>query len=89
MATAREVAEWMTELVLSQNYLEQEQVVYEIATKFGDEHVYQNENGNLAISPKVLREFRKLTEATVVWEGGEKLWRKRTADDNLGRRVAD
>jgi hypothetical protein len=32
--------------------------------------VYENENGNLAINRQVLKEFRKLTEKTVVWERG-------------------
>jgi hypothetical protein len=44
----------------------QETVVYEILDRFGEEFVYDNENGNLAIARPVLKEFRKLTEDSVV-----------------------
>ena len=69
--------------------LYQENVVYEIATEFGEEFTYLNANGNLAIDKKVLREFRKLTEATVVWERGERMWRKRIESDPPGSRQVD
>jgi hypothetical protein len=44
----------------------QEEAIEEIESKFGAEFVYENENGNLAINRQVLKEFRKLTEKTVV-----------------------
>jgi hypothetical protein len=87
--TPLEVAQWMRDKVLSENYMYQEDIVYEIAQKFGEEYVYDNENGNLAISKKVLKEFRRLTEETVVWERGERCWRKREPSDDPDRRQAD
>lgn len=86
MATPREVGEWMAAKVLDDDYLYQEQVVYEIAEKFGDEHVYQNQNGNLAISKSVLKEFGKITEGSVVWERGGRFWRKRQPNDDPNKR---
>jgi hypothetical protein len=69
--------------------LYQEVIVYDIAQNFGDEFVYTNQNGNLAISRRVLEEFRKLTEATVVWERGERMWRKREPYDPPNKRQVD
>jgi hypothetical protein len=80
-----DVAEWMVEQLKEEDPLYQEVVVYEIQERFGDEFVYENENGNLAISRKVLSEFRKRTERNVVWERGERLWRKREEYDGDGR----
>jgi hypothetical protein len=87
--TPREVAEWMLEEIKGTGYLYQEDVVYEIASKFGDEFTYINQNGNLAIDKQVLREFRELTESSVVWKRGEKLWRMREDYDPPGKRQAD
>jgi hypothetical protein len=66
-------------------YLYQETVVYEIKAQFGSKFTYGNENGNLAIDRKVLREFRKLAPDTIVWERGDRCWRKRQASDEPGR----
>ena len=46
---------------------------------------YRNENGNDAISEDVLKEFRKLTEHTAIWERGERMWRTRRDKDKAGR----
>lgn len=89
MATPLEVAEWMRDKVLSENYMYQETVVYKISDKFGEQHVYQNDNGNLAISRKVLAEFRKLTKDTVVWERGERCWRKREKYNDPNKRQVE
>ncbi len=67
--------------------LYQESIVHDIATEFGEEFTYLNANGNLSIDKKVLREFRKLTEATVVWKRGDRMWRKRMESDPPGRQI--
>jgi hypothetical protein len=89
MITPQIIAKWMAEKLEREKYIYQEVVVYEIASKFGDEFTYTNANGNLAIDKRVLREFRKLTEKTVVWERGEKLWRFREDYDQPEKRQAD
>jgi hypothetical protein len=66
-------------------YLYQADAAFEIEERFGSEFVYVNDNGNLAISRKVLAEFRELTADIVVWERGERLWRLREAHDQPGR----
>jgi hypothetical protein len=89
MNTPKEVAEWMLTELRRTKYLYQDTVVYDIANKFGNEFTYINENGNLAIDKQVLRAFRKLTENSVVWERGERLWRMREDYDPQGRRQVD
>ena len=85
MATPREVADWMLEQLKRDDTLHQESAVGDIEDEFGDEFVYENENGNLAISKPVLAEFRKLTGRTVIWSRSERLWRFRERHDEPGR----
>jgi len=87
--TPQAIAQWMLEELGRAGILDQELIVHSIATKFGKEFTYFNENGNLSIDRRVLREFRKLTEGTVVWERGEKFWRFRTEKDPKGRMAED
>jgi hypothetical protein len=89
MATPLEVARCMTDKVLTENDLYQEDAVDEIAEKFGEEHVYENKNGNLAISQKVLDKFKELTKDTVVWQSRGRYWRKREPSDPPNIRRAD
>jgi len=89
MAVAKDVAEYMLKHLQEAQHLYQEVIVYKIRNDFGDEFVYTNENCNLAIDRKVLKEFRKLTEGTVVWERGERMWRKRKSHDPPNRRQVD
>ncbi|KJV05739.1 DUF6953 family protein [Methylocucumis oryzae] len=88
MITAREVAEWMFSHFETSKYLYQESIVYKIKKEFGTDFVYTNENGNLAIGKDVLKEFRKLSEGKVVWERGDRAWRKlRENETYKGRQV--
>ena len=85
--TPEQIAEWMVEeLERRGQYLYQQVVASEIAERFGEEFTYVNQNGNLAIDPRVLAAFRRITEDTVVWERGERMWRKRNDADEPGRR---
>lgn len=81
----KSVAEWMLDEVARVGFLYQETAVYDISENFGGEFTYENESGNLAISKAVLTEFRKISEKSVVWERGERMWRKREAYDEPGR----
>ncbi len=89
MATPREVAEWMLAELNRKQRLYQETVVYNIKSKFGQEFVYTNVNGNLAIDRQVLKEFRAVTGDDVVWDQTEFMWRKRKGHDKPGRRMVD
>jgi hypothetical protein len=67
-----------------EDVLYQEVIVQEIQDEFGDDFVYDNESGNLAIKPEVLEEFRVLTP-DVVWLRSERCWRAREDGDEPGR----
>ena len=82
---ALDVARWMLAELDREGMLSQEEAVSEIGDRFGEEFTPPNENGNLSIRTDVLAAFRKLTDETVVWERGERLWRKRERHDNPGR----
>ena len=85
-----EAAKWMLgEFEKSGGYLDQDVVVYEMQRLFGDDSVYDNEAGNLAINRAVLKEFRRLTETTVVWERSERAWRRRAPYDEPGKRQVE
>jgi hypothetical protein len=89
MATPREVAEHLAKIVHRDGELLQVDAVCEIEGRFGPQFVYDNENGNQAIDKTVLREFRKLTENSVIWNRSERYWRKRESFDAANRRQAD
>jgi len=75
MVTARDVADWMFSELEQAKYLEQGAAVSQIAKTFGDQFVYQNESGNLAINKKVLAEFKRITVGKAVWDRSDKGWR--------------
>lgn len=89
MPTADDAAKWMADYVAKYGELPQDEAAMEIETRFGPDFVYDNENGNLAISRDVLRKFRKRTEKTVVWDRGRREWRNRESGDGPGRQVSD
>lgn len=83
--TDAQVAQWMVEELDRVQYLYQQDAVYGIETRFGEPFYYLNESGNPAISKKVLAAFKKLTGDAVIWERGERMWRRRTDYDEAGR----
>ncbi|BAK71726.1 hypothetical protein AF80_06450 [Aliarcobacter butzleri L355] len=75
MANNVDVAKYMIDELLSNGLLYQNDVVEDIFSKFGESFTYVNENGNLAISKDVLKEFKKLKqEYNVEWDRTEKYW---------------
>ena len=75
MTTAKDVADWMFAELTASKYLEQSAAVHEIYQKFGEQFVYDNENGNLAIDKKVLSEFKKVHQGKAEWDRSERAWR--------------
>ncbi len=74
MATAKDAAKWMYEEVKSTGELYQADAVDYITEHFGEEHIYENENGNPAISREVLSEFKNLHGGKAVWDRSSFLW---------------
>ena len=83
--TPEDVAQWMLSIVEQEGDLYQETAVYDIQEKFGEEFTYLNDGGNPAISRKVLSSFSTISLNSVVWERGERRWRKREEYDEPGR----
>lgn len=83
--TSDTVARWMLAQVEADGNLYQNEAVAEIEELFGDAFTYENDNGNPAISRAVLKAFREISDDNVVWERGERVWRKRESYDEPGR----
>jgi hypothetical protein len=86
--TPESVARWMLRSVDEDGCLYQADAVTEIAERFGEEFTRLNDSGNQVIGKPVLDAFRDITGDTVVWDRGERCWRKRGADDEAGRTTA-
>jgi len=71
----KQVANYMLNELTTNGVLYQNEIVYIIADKFGEEFVYNNERGNLAIEKKVLDIFKKIRPKEIVWDQRERCWR--------------
>jgi len=89
LTTALEVAKWMRIKRHKEGILRHKDAVEGITTRFGDEFIYINKDGNPAIREDVLAEFRGLTKHSVVWEKSMLRWRKRRRGDPPGVRQVD
>lgn len=75
MANAKNVAKFMFDELEKNNSLYQSEVVYDIEKTYGNDFIYENENGNMAISKQVLNEFKKFKkEHDIEWDRSEKAW---------------
>ena len=81
-----DVARWMLNELDRTGSLLQADAAAGIEREFGPSFIYENENGNPAIDPDVLREFRELTEDDVVWDRWAYKWRHRQPGDAPGRK---
>ena len=84
-STTSQVAEWMAKEVRATGELYQKEAAATIADAFGDEHVYPNPKGHLAITKAVLTAFHELTQDDVIWIRGRRFWRLREEADGPGR----
>lgn len=85
--TPLDVADWMKETVEMRGRLDHHVATYHILRHFGSRFTRLNGHGSTVIHTDVLEAFRGLTEKTVVWEHGEKVWRLRRSYDPPSRRV--
>lgn len=87
--TPRGIALWMVGELEREKVLYQEVVAYQIKAMFGEKIINRDLNGKLAIDRKILIEFRKLTEETVVWDKSKFCWRFKESDDPPDKRLVD
>lgn len=83
--TETDAAYWLKEHAELPFGISQEDAVSGIQEKFGEDFLFENDSGNLAISRVVLQIFRSLTQETVVWDKSERSWRPREQIDMAGR----
>ncbi|MBC7546477.1 hypothetical protein H7171_01895 [Candidatus Saccharibacteria bacterium] len=84
-ASANSVALWMLSVVEEHGELSQNNAYYLINKQFGSGFTTVTSSGSPSIKGSVLTAFKKISENTIVWERGEKKWRKREFYDASGR----
>jgi len=80
-----DVAEWMLSVIQEQGELTQNNAFYEINKRFGSGFTTITNSGSPSIRTSVLTAFRKISDEVVIWERGDKKWRKREFYDAPGR----
>lgn len=75
--TPAELGKLMLGLFQRDDYLDHAEAADLIADAGGDDYLFTNDNGNIAIDTEVLKEFRKLTEKTAIWMKSTRAWRLR------------
>ncbi|HUB93516.1 MAG TPA: hypothetical protein VMB52_03355 [Verrucomicrobiae bacterium] len=83
--TPSDVAQWMLSVIQAQGELTQNNAFYEINKRFGSSFTTISNAGSPSISRSVLTAFRKISDDIVIWERGDKKWRKREFYDSPGR----
>jgi hypothetical protein len=83
--SSTDVAKWMLSVIHDQGDLSQNKAFYEINKLFGSGFTTIASSGSPSIKSGVLTAFKKMSEDTVVWERGDKKWRKREFYDAPGR----
>jgi hypothetical protein len=83
--TTNSVALWMLAAIEQHGELSQNNAYYLINKQFGIGFTTVSSSGSPSIKASVLTEFKKITEDTIVWERGDKKWRKREFYDAPGR----
>jgi hypothetical protein len=80
-----DVAAWMLAVIQERGELTQNSAFYEINKQFGSGFTTITNSGSPSIKGGVLTAFKKISADTVIWERGDKKWRKREFYDAPGR----
>jgi hypothetical protein len=83
--TASDVAQWMLSTIEEQGELTQNNAYYQINKQFGTGFTTVTNSGSPSIKGSVLTAFKKISDEVVIWERGDKKWRKREFYDAPGR----
>ena len=79
-----DVAQWMLSAIEEHGELTQNNAYYQINKLFGSGFTTVTNSGSPSIKSSVLTAFKNISD-DVVWERGEKKWRKRQFYDAPGR----
>jgi hypothetical protein len=83
--TTNDIAQWMLTTIQEQGELTQNNAFYEINKQFGRDFTTITNSGSPSIKGSVLTAFKKISADDVIWERGDKKWRKREFYDAPGR----
>ena len=83
--TSSDVAQWMLSVIQEQGELSQNNAYYEINKQFGSGFTTVTTSGSPSVGRSVLTAFKKISDDLVIWERGDKKWRKREFYDAPGR----
>jgi len=75
----------MLSVIQEQGELSQNNAYYQINKQFGGGFTTVSNSGSPTISRGVLSAFKKISDDVVIWERGDKKWRKREFYDAPGR----
>lgn len=75
MSNPTDVAQWMFSEVTSKGVLHQDEAAAHITKHFGSHFFNETDTGSRSLDQKVLRAFRKLSEATVTYDKSARAWR--------------
>jgi hypothetical protein len=75
--SSEDVAEWMLGEVARRGRLFQVDALEAILERFGPSFIFRDDNGIVAIRPKVLKAFRDLSGDDVTWSRRWKYWEGR------------
>ncbi|MGH3690759.1 MAG: DUF6953 family protein [Microbacterium sp.] len=83
MTEAQDVAQWLIGEIEDNGRKRSYQsvLVRRLREKFGDDWVYKNHNGNMAIDRRVLKAFQPLKSPNVIWERSDQSWRVASDED--------
>jgi len=84
-ATIEQVAEWMLAQLQEVGFLSQSLCCVEISLTFEGDFIHLDKSGNKRVRPALLKAFRKISIADVVWIRSELTWRKRNEHHGPGR----
>lgn len=85
MMDAGTAAKWMLVQMTQDGCIYQDDVVDALVRANAESLLRENSDGNLVVGLELLKAFRKLTEATVVWVKPDRYWRFRVDEDEPGR----
>ena len=78
-------SQWMLKELGRAGCIYQDDVVDYLLKNKADALLRENSDGNLVVGLELLKEFKNLTETTVVWVKSGFYWRWRVAEDEPGR----
>jgi hypothetical protein len=82
----RGIAIWIDREFLEHEIVYLEDVIREVKSEFGEDHLDFDDVGELSLSKSLRKEIQIMFESTRIWQRGERAWR-RLDDDEIAQRM--